>query len=131
MSERHFVKYTFLKVDPAWRRLPAEERAQHKQEMLAACEDFADGHLLQSFSLIGTRGDAARCQCQWFKVSHADWNSVSREERARRLREQTGCGDSGAETTSGLVAYLGDEPVGWCAVEPRTAYPRLAGMRIP
>ena len=26
--------------------------------MLAACEDFADGHLLQSFSLVGTRGDA-------------------------------------------------------------------------
>ena len=28
-------------------------------------------------------------------------------------------------TTSGLVAYLDGEPVGWCAVEPRTAYPRL------
>src|SRR6201987_4527086 len=26
--------------------------------MLAACEDFADGHLLQAFSLVGTRGDA-------------------------------------------------------------------------
>ncbi len=25
-------------------------------------------------------------------------------------------------TTSGLVAYLDGEPVGWCAVEPRTAY---------
>jgi GNAT superfamily N-acetyltransferase len=25
----------------------------------------------------------------------------------------------------GLVAYLNDEPVGWCAVEPRTAYLRL------
>ena len=25
---------------------------------MAACEDFADGHLLQSFSLVGTRGDA-------------------------------------------------------------------------
>ena len=24
----------------------------------AACEDFADGHLLQAFSLVGTRGDA-------------------------------------------------------------------------
>jgi chlorite dismutase len=58
MSERHFVKYTFLKVDPAWRRLDAEQRAQDKREFLAACEDFADGHLLQSFSLVGTRGDA-------------------------------------------------------------------------
>ncbi|HEY7890623.1 MAG TPA: chlorite dismutase family protein [Solirubrobacteraceae bacterium] len=58
MSERHFVKYTFLKLDPAWRRLDAATRGQHKLEFLAACEDFADGHLLQSFSLVGTRGDA-------------------------------------------------------------------------
>ncbi len=58
MPERHFVKYTFLKVDPAWRRLDADERAQHKLEFIAACEDFADGHLLQTLSLVGTRGDA-------------------------------------------------------------------------
>jgi chlorite dismutase len=57
VPERHFVKYTFLKVDPAWRRLPAEERAAHKREFLAACEDFAERHLLRSFSLVGTRGD--------------------------------------------------------------------------
>src|SRR5918997_1089766 len=54
----HFVKYTFLKADPAWRRLPAEQRAEDKREFLAACEDFAEDHLLQSFSLVGTRGDA-------------------------------------------------------------------------
>jgi len=58
MTERHFVKYTFLKLDPAWRRLDGETRAQDKREFIAACEDFADGHLLQSFSLVGTRGDA-------------------------------------------------------------------------
>jgi chlorite dismutase len=58
VSDRHFVKYTFLKVDPAWRRLDAEERARHKREVLAACEDFATDHLLQAFSLVGTRGDA-------------------------------------------------------------------------
>jgi chlorite dismutase len=58
MPARHFVKYTFLKVDPAWRRLEPERRAQDKREFLAACEDFAADHLLQSFSLVGTRGDA-------------------------------------------------------------------------
>ena len=58
MSARHFVKYTFLKVDPAWRRRSTSDREQDKRELLAACEDFADGHLLQSFSLVGTRGDA-------------------------------------------------------------------------
>jgi chlorite dismutase len=53
-----FVKYTFLAVEPAWRRLDPDERAEHKRELLAACEDFADGHLLQSFSLVGMRADA-------------------------------------------------------------------------
>jgi chlorite dismutase len=58
MAQRHFVKYTFLAVDPAWRRLDAAQRGADKRELIAACEDFADGHLLQSFSLVGTRGDA-------------------------------------------------------------------------
>jgi chlorite dismutase len=58
VPERHFVKYTFLKVDPAWRRLDASERARHKREFIAACEDFAAERLLRSFSLVGTRGDA-------------------------------------------------------------------------
>jgi chlorite dismutase len=58
MPERHFVKYTFLKVDPAWRRLDDTERARHKREFLAACEDFASERLLRAFSLVGTRGDA-------------------------------------------------------------------------
>jgi chlorite dismutase len=58
MPDRHFVKYTFLKVDPAWRRLDDTERGRHKREFLAACEDFAAERLLRAFSLVGTRGDA-------------------------------------------------------------------------
>jgi len=57
-ARSRFVKYTFLAIDPAWRRLDAQERAEHKREFIAACEDFAEDHLLQSFSLVGTRGDA-------------------------------------------------------------------------
>jgi chlorite dismutase len=58
VSSRRFVKYTFLKVEPAWRRLDPELREEHKREFVAACDDFAEGHLLQAFSLMGTRGDA-------------------------------------------------------------------------
>jgi chlorite dismutase len=54
---RHFVKYTFLKLDPAWRRLDDDVRETHKREFMAACADFADGHLLRAFSTVGTRGD--------------------------------------------------------------------------
>jgi chlorite dismutase len=67
MAERHFVKYTFLQVDPAWRRLPAAERAEGKREFIAACEDFGADHLVQSFSLIGTRGD-----CDLMLVAEAE-----------------------------------------------------------
>jgi chlorite dismutase len=55
---RHFVKYTFLKVDPAWRRLDPDQRAADKREFAAACADFGEDHLLRAFSLMGTRGDA-------------------------------------------------------------------------
>jgi GNAT superfamily N-acetyltransferase len=82
-------------------------------------------------AIFGNRGYAAYCQCQKFKMRNwAEWNSVSVAERMERLRAQTHCGDPAARTTSGLVAYLDGEPVGWCAVEPRTAYPRLPPRRI-
>lgn len=58
MPSRQFVKYTFLKMDPAWRRLDAAERAEGKREFAAACADFAEDHLLRAFSTVGTRGDA-------------------------------------------------------------------------
>jgi GNAT superfamily N-acetyltransferase len=78
-------------------------------------------------AVLGT-GYPSRCQCQRHKNRGREWDSglVSVGERARRLRAQTGCGHPASGTTSGLVAYLDDEPVGWCAVEPRTAYVRLS-----
>lgn len=82
-------------------------------------------------TVLGERGDPARCQCQWFKIRDMEWRSVPIAERARRLQEQTACGRPRARTTSGLVAYLDGEPAGWCAVEPRTAYRRLLLTRVP
>src|SRR5262249_56412424 len=55
---RNFVKFTFLKVDPAWRRLDAVDRERHKIEFAAACENFGADRFLRAFSLVGTRGDA-------------------------------------------------------------------------
>ena len=84
-------------------------------------------------AIFGTRGDGARCWCQRYKMQPGEsWASVGREELAFRLRQQTDCGHPRSKTTSGLVAYLDGEPVGWCAVEPRSAYPRLLlKTRVP
>lgn len=58
MSDRNFVKFTFIKLDPAWRRRDSSERAQDKLEFAAACNDFAEDHFLRTYSLVGTRGDS-------------------------------------------------------------------------
>ncbi len=82
-------------------------------------------------AIFGSRGYAAYCQCQKFKMRNwAEWHSVHVAERMERLQEQTRCGDPDAPATSGLIAYLDGEPVGWCAVEPRTAYIRLPPQRV-
>ncbi len=57
MSGRNFVKFTFIRVLPEWRRRSAEERSADKSEFAAACDDFAADHLLRAYSLVGTRGD--------------------------------------------------------------------------
>jgi GNAT superfamily N-acetyltransferase len=84
-------------------------------------------------TVFGTRGIASRCQCQRYKLRPREsFASFPAEERAHRLRQQTDCGHRESVTTSGLVAYLNGEPVGWCAVEPRTAYPGLVrNNRVP
>jgi chlorite dismutase len=57
MADRTFAKFSFFKVDPAWRRRDPELRAADKQEFLAACEDFGLDRSLRAYSTIGTRGD--------------------------------------------------------------------------
>jgi GNAT superfamily N-acetyltransferase len=84
-------------------------------------------------AVFGMRGAAATCWCQRYKLRPREsFGSFPAEERAHRLRAQTDCGHEESETTSGLVAYLGGEPAGWCAVEPRTAYSGLLRVfRVP
>jgi chlorite dismutase len=57
--EGQYVAYTFYRLDPAWRRLPVEERSAHKDAFAEAVEDFAPrfDHL-RCYSLAGTRPDA-------------------------------------------------------------------------
>ena len=67
-------------------------------------------------AVFGDRGPGSRCWCQRYKLFPGEsFASLGPDVLAGRMREQT-------ESGSGLVAYLRDEPVGWCAVEPRPAY---------
>lgn len=92
--------------------------------------------------VFGTRGSAARCQCQRYKLARGEtFARLGSDELAHRLRTQTEPSEQGeqgepaapdAPTTTGLIAYAEDVPVGWCAVEPRTSYAGLLRvMKVP
>ena len=54
-----YVAYTFYKVDPAWRRLPVEERAAGKDAFAEVVEDFAERmDAVRAYSVTGVRPDA-------------------------------------------------------------------------
>src|SRR3954468_19337200 len=54
-----YVAYTFYKVDPAWRRLPIDERRAGKDAFAEVVEDWA-GRMpsLRVYSVTGVRPDA-------------------------------------------------------------------------
>jgi chlorite dismutase/nitrite reductase/ring-hydroxylating ferredoxin subunit len=58
LTKRQYVRFAFYKVDPQWRRLPAETQAEHKQALLDVIHTFNRRMLLRPYSLMGTRADA-------------------------------------------------------------------------
>jgi len=84
--------------------------------------------------IYGTRGAVAKCRCQWFKLDENEsLGDIGKAGLRERQLTQAGCGDLDRPTTSGLVGYLDDEPVAWCAVEPRPHYLGMlrATYRVP
>ena len=80
-------------------------------------------------AVFGVRGYTSTCQCQRFKLGPYPWRESSVAVRQDHLRRETHCDFPSSPTTSGLVAFLDGEPVGWCAVEPRAVYTDLPWQR--
>lgn len=77
-------------------------------------------------TVFGTRGDASRCWCQYFKLPNAAWQTNTPEESSALLHAQV----VDNEPSPGLIAYLGEEPAGWCGIEPRPNYSRLRRAKV-
>jgi GNAT superfamily N-acetyltransferase len=75
--------------------------------------------------LFGPRGACAGCWCMFWKLRGKAFEEV-RGYETRQMHKSIV--DSGVST--GLLAYLHGEVVGWVAVEPRTAYEKLAHSRV-
>jgi chlorite dismutase len=54
-----YVAYTFYRVDPAWRRLPIEERMAAKEAFAEVVEEWAGGmDVLRAYTTTGVRPDS-------------------------------------------------------------------------
>lgn len=87
----------------------------------------------EDLQLVLSAASPRRCQCQRYKLQPREsFASFPAEERAQRFLRGTYCDDPALPRTTGIIAYLDEEPVGWCAVQPRTAYPGLIrNNRVP
>ena len=56
-AEREFVRFAFYKVDPVWRRQPANARADQKAAFIDAVRRHGEQFMIYAYSLVGTRGD--------------------------------------------------------------------------
>lgn len=74
--------------------------------------------------LFGPNGACAGCWCMFWKLRGKAFEEAAGFETRQMHKSIV---DSGIVT--GLLAYLHGEVVGWIAVEPREAYPRLAHSR--
>ena len=82
MSEPgQYIAYTFFRVDPAWRRLPVEERAAAKDAFADVVDDFAGR--FEALRAYTTTGRPARDGL----LPLEDHRAVRRPRRARRGAE--------------------------------------------
>lgn len=71
------------------------------------------------------RGGHGGCWCMWWRMTSATFEKASRAERRDGFRALL---EGGAPT--GVLAYAGKTPVGWCAVGPRDGLPKLMRSRV-
>jgi GNAT superfamily N-acetyltransferase len=75
--------------------------------------------------LFGRRGACGGCWCMPWRLSRSEFERSKGDGTRARMRALV---RSGAEP--GILGYMGDEAVAWCAVAPREQYPVLSRSRI-
>lgn len=76
-------------------------------------------------TLFGERGACGGCWCMFWRVPRKEFEKNKGLGNKRALQDLVSRG-----LKPGVIAYHGQEPIGWCAVAPRELYLGLANSRI-
>ncbi len=75
--------------------------------------------------LFGKNGACGGCWCMSWRVKDGEhWDDVKGATAKRRMKALVKKGKA-----LGVLAFEGDEPVGWCSYGPRLDYPKLGRAR--
>lgn len=75
--------------------------------------------------LFGPRGASGGCWCMLYRVPRRAWEAGRGEGNRGAMRALVERGEP-----PGILAYDGDEAVGWCSVAPRAAFTGLGRTRV-
>ncbi len=75
-------------------------------------------------ALFGPRGACAGCWCMWWRIPRGAFEQQKGADNRAAFEALVRSGDE-----PGILAYVDGQPVGWCAIEPREAYPALERSR--
>lgn len=76
-------------------------------------------------ALFGRSGASYGCWCMFFRRSSSEMAKATAADNRAGLRAL-----SDAEPAPGLLAYDGEEPVGWVGLGPRSGFERLVRSRF-
>ena len=75
--------------------------------------------------LFGERGACGGCWCMFWRISRKQFEAQKGAGNRQALKKIVN-----ANRRPGILAYRGQEVIGWCAVAPRTEYVALERSRI-
>jgi hypothetical protein len=79
--------------------------------------------------LFGQGGDPKWCWCSWYRLRSVDFAGATPASN-RRVLERAVTTTASEDRAPGLVAYIGEEAVGWVSLGPRDDYERLRHSRV-
>ncbi len=76
-------------------------------------------------SLFGQHGAVGGCWCMWWRLTHSEFKQKQGERNRKTFKKIVDSGE-----IPGILAYVKDQPVGWCSIAPRDTFPKLERSRI-
>jgi GNAT superfamily N-acetyltransferase len=75
-------------------------------------------------TLFGKNGAYGGCWCMWWRVPRSEFGKQGNQGNKTALKATVDSGE-----IPGLLAYATGQPVAWCSVAPREAFPSLERSR--